>query len=143
MKESGYWFYFSGTEGHHITGSNSWSAFPIGSMSLTHTPKLKFIFKCRVILTSTKRSASQRPWPFVTLKENICNCSRATGRVCVASLWPSQSASVSSAVVHCSARALSIIGSLSPSRKTCPRYRLFFFAPSPLPGKPKDRQQAL
>lgn len=60
MKAPGYWFYFSGTEGHRgITGSNSWSAFPVGSMSLTHMPKLKFFFKCCVILTSTKISASQ------------------------------------------------------------------------------------
>lgn len=50
-------------------------------MSLTHMPKLKFFFKRCVILTSTKISASQRPWPFVTLKENKRNCSPATGQV--------------------------------------------------------------
>ena len=55
MKGSGYWFCFTGTVGHHrITGSNSWSAFLIGSMSLTQMPKLKFFFKCYVILTGSK-----------------------------------------------------------------------------------------
>lgn len=119
MKASGYWFYFSGTEGYHcITGSNSRSAFPIGSMSLTHMPNLKsFSKKCCVVLTSTKISGCQQPWPFVTLKENKCNCSQATGQVCVVSLWLRRSVSASPAVVHRSAWALSIAGSLSPSRK--------------------------
>lgn len=144
MKASGYWFYFSGTEGYHcITGSNSRSAFPIGSMSLTHMPKLKsFSKKCCVVLTSTKTSGCQQPWPFVTLKENKCNCSQTTGQVCVASLWLRRSISASPAIVRHSAWALSVVGSLSPSRKTCPQFGLFFFAPTPLPGRPKDRRQA-
>lgn len=48
-------------------------------MALTHIPTSKFLFKHCVILTSIKPSASQRPWPFVMLKENKCNCSWATG----------------------------------------------------------------
>lgn len=46
-KASGYQFYFFGTKRHyHITGSNNWSAFAVGSMSLTCMPKIKFFCKC-------------------------------------------------------------------------------------------------
>lgn len=141
MKASGYWFYFSGTEGHHrISGSNSWSAFPIGSMSLTRMPKLKFFFKCGVILTSGKISASQRPWPFVTLKENNRNCSRAAGRVCVVSPRPRHSDSAISAA----ARRSACLGSgryqvpLTPQKNT-PSVRAVLLRPQPSPWQAQGR----
>lgn len=62
-----------------------------------HT-KLEGFSQCCVILTHTKTSTSQRPRPFVTLRENNAYCSWATGRAC---LWLSPGPSGSSAVGHC------------------------------------------